>query len=176
VCGYVFALVYHLQVPGDACDMRRHMRDWPDSHLTFNKPARLRKKNAAALHPRLHVLSLWMLLQVSGDARAMRRQMRDRALAGLDKLEVLQRSALSGGPMPAPSLAGDLPAPSEAGAPPGTEDGDFQYQPTKVSSTSRLKQKTWHQPTGRGPCLTAQEPNKAHRAYNMEAEGVVWRV
>jgi hypothetical protein len=61
----------------------------------------------------------------------MRRQMRDRALAGLDKLEVLQRSALSGGPMSAPSLAGDLPAPSEAGGAPGAED-DFQYQPTKV--------------------------------------------
>lgn len=69
--------------------------------------------------------------QVSGDARAMRRQMRDRALAGLDKLEVLQRSALSGGPMAAPSLAGDLPAPSEAGAAPGTEE-EFHYQPTKV--------------------------------------------
>lgn len=72
--------------------------------------------------------------QVSGDARAMRRQMRDRALAGLDKLEVLQRSALSGGPMTAPSLAGDLPAPSEAGAAPGTEE-EFHYQPTKVRCT-----------------------------------------
>lgn len=108
-----------------------------------------------------HVQICWRVcrLQVSGDARAMRRQMRDRALAGLDKLEVLQRSALSGGPMSAPSLAGDLPAPSEAGAPPGTEDGDFQYQPTKVSSTSRLKQKTssqyWYYSTEQGPCLTA---------------------
>jgi hypothetical protein len=72
--------------------------------------------------------------QVSGDARAMRRQMRDRALAGLDKLEVLQRSALSGAPIlsVAQSVAGDLPpAPSEAGGAAGGEE-EFQYQPTKV--------------------------------------------
>lgn len=72
--------------------------------------------------------------QVSGDARAMRRQMRDRALAGLDKLEVLQRSALSGAPIlsVAQSVAGDLPyAPSEAGGAAGAEE-EFVYQPTKV--------------------------------------------
>lgn len=68
----------------------------------------------------------------------MRRQMRDRALAGLDKLEVLQRSALSGAPIlsvaqsVAQSVAGDLPpAPSEAGGAPGAEE-EFHYQPTKV--------------------------------------------
>lgn len=68
----------------------------------------------------------------------MRRQMRDRALAGLDKLEVLQRSAMSGGLLlSAPSVAGDMPAPSEAGgAAPGTEEGEFQYQPTKVIETA----------------------------------------
>lgn len=82
-------------------------------------------------------------MQVSGDARAMRRQMRDRALAGLDKLEVLQRSALSGGPMTAPSLAGDLPAPSEAGAAPGAEE-EFHYQPTKVGCC-------------RGPAISQQQ-------------------
>jgi hypothetical protein len=61
----------------------------------------------------------------------MRREMRDRALAGLDKLEVLQRSARSGGLMSAPSVAGDLTAPSEAGAA-GGADEEYSYQPTKV--------------------------------------------
>lgn len=59
----------------------------------------------------------------------MRREMRDRALAGLDKLEVLQRSAMSGGLMAAPSVAGDLPAPSEVG---GAGDDEYQKHPTKV--------------------------------------------
>lgn len=93
------------------------------------------------------VLVLWYAVplpsQVAGDARTMRRQMRDRALAGLDKLEVLQRSAMSGGPMTAPSLAGDLPAPSEAGAA-GAED-ESQYQPTKVRHTRQRSQQMQRQ-------------------------------
>eukprot|EP00775_Hariotina_reticulata_P009315 gene9315-9480_t len=104
--------------------------------VTFNQPQYLHLKESLS-----DVIDSLDKLQLTGDARNMRRQMRDRALTGLDRLELLRRNAMSGpsqgGTPPvaitAPSLQRDSQLPAVNEAEPAAEgDEDYQYQPTKV--------------------------------------------